>query len=502
MRIAIGGIVHETNTYAVESFGTTPLESFRVARGEEIMRYANARTFVGGMLDAALEAGHDIVPVLHAMATPSGTIEAVAYDQLKVELVDGIAAAGPLDAVVLDTHGAGIVEGIDDLEADLGSVIRTVIGPAIPLLTTLDLHGSITEEMNEVYDLMLGVYDYPHVDMYERGVEAIEAVPALVAGDWTPTTHVERLPMLLPTSTTDLSPAKDIRQRCLDLQERPGVRRCTFFHGFPFTDFAKAGASVVVTTDNDAALARSVAHELAGEIWDRREEFRLESINPDIAMAQSLRIATERGGPVVLNDTADNPGGGTPGDATHVLRSMIEADHANACFGFIFDPSVAAQAHQAGPGSTIEVSLGAKHDDVHGDPVQLRVYVKSLTDGRFVYTSPMLAGVAGNYGLMARLQVDGPGGMDILVGSVRSQTFDAQVFALHGIDVTSYDVVALKGSQHFRAGFSELATEIITADSPGLSTLRVENFDHPLVDGPRWPIHPDAAWTPAPSADR
>jgi len=201
---------------------------------------------------------------------------------------------------------------------------------------------------------------------------------------------------------------------------------------------------------------------------------------------------------VVVNDTADNPGGGTPGDATHVLRSMIEAGHDNSCFGFIFDPAVAAQAHRAGPGSTIDVSLGAKHDEVHGEPLQLRVYVKALTDGRFVYTSPMLAGVPGNYGLMARLQMNGPGGMDVLVGSVRSQTFDAQVFALHGIEVTEYDVVALKGSQHFRAGFSHLATEIITADSPGLSTLRVENFDHPLVDGPRWPIDAAATWEPSP----
>lgn len=494
MRIAIGGIVHETNTYAVASFGMTSLDSFNVGRGDEILRYSGARTFVGGMLAAGEAGQHEIVPVLHAFAQPSGTIEAKTYRLLKAELVDGIAAAMPVDAVVIDTHGAGIAEGVDDLEADLGSAIREVIGVEIPLLTTLDLHGSITAEMSDVYDLMLGVYDYPHVDMYERGVEAIEAVPPIVSGEWVPTTHVERLPLLLPTSTTDVSPAKDIRQHCLDLENEPGVLRCAFFHGFPFTDIPAAGASVVVTTHNDPVQARAVAQQIAAEIWDRREEFRLESLTPEIAIRQAMRTVGNSAGPVVINDTADNPGGGTPGDSTHVLRALIEAAPDRACFGFIYDPGVARQAHEAGAGSTIDVSLGGKHDELHGTPLDLHIYVKSTSDGRFVHTSPMLAGVAANYGPMARLQVGGRDGLDVLVGSARSQVFDPEVFALHGIDVTAYDLVVVKSSQHFRAGFAELASEIVTADSPGLTTLRVENFEHPRVDGPRWPIDPAATW--------
>ena len=128
MRIAVGGIVHETNTYAVQSFGMTTFDSFRVTRGDELLRYEGTRTFVGGMVQGCREGDHEMVPVLHAVAQPSGTIDAEAYRGLKAELVDGIAAALPVDAVVLDTHGAGVVEGIDDLEADLGAAIRLVIG--------------------------------------------------------------------------------------------------------------------------------------------------------------------------------------------------------------------------------------------------------------------------------------------------------------------------------------------------------------------------------------
>jgi microcystin degradation protein MlrC len=144
----------------------------------------------------------------------------------------------------------------------------------------------------------------------------------------------------------------------------------------------------------------------------------------------------------------------------------------------------------------IDVRLGGKHDEVHGAPLEVSVYVKTLSDGRFRHTSPMLAGVWANYGPMARLQVGGREGLDVLVGSARSQVFDREVFALHGIDVTRCDLVVLKSSQHFRAGFADVATEILTADSPGLTTLRVENFEHARADGPRWPLDPHTTWTP------
>jgi microcystin degradation protein MlrC len=164
----------------------------------------------------------------------------------------------------------------------------------------------------------------------------------------------------------------------LDLPGETGIVRCAFFHGFPYTDIPQAGASVVVTTHDDPALARDVAQQLASEIWEQREEFRPQSLSPDIALRQAAMVVAERGGPVVINNTADNPGAGTPGagtpgDATHVLRALIEAAPERACFGFIYDPGVARQAHEAGAGATIEVSLGGKHDEMHGAPLELQV---------------------------------------------------------------------------------------------------------------------------------
>ncbi|MDP2872130.1 MAG: MlrC C-terminal domain-containing protein [Bacillota bacterium] len=192
---------------------------------------------------------------------------------------------------------------------------------------------------------------------------------------------------------------------------------------------------------------------------------------------------------MVINEPSDNAGGGAPSDGTHLLRAMLEAGLENCCFGFIHDPAVVEQAHKAGVGRTVRVSLGGKYDKLHGDPLDIEVYVKCLTDGRFVMQSPMSRGLKVDLGRMARLQV---GGMDILVSTVRTQTLSPDAFLLHGIDVMQCKIVGLKSIQHFRAGFQPIAKAIITADTPGLTTRNVTYYPRRNTPRPIWPLDKDA----------
>lgn len=499
MRIAIGGIEHETNTYATAAMGFTAIGAFVTARGEECARYRGKRTAVGGFYAAADRLDDvELVPTLWCWAGPSGVIERAAYESLRDELIERLRAAGPVDGVALALHGAGVAEHVDDLEADLAAAVRAVVGD-VPIVATFDLHGNVTAEMAASIDVMLGVHEYPHIDFFDRGVEAIELMPALVSGAVRPTSYVQPVPIMLPTSTTDAGfPAAAMRDRCLAAEQKPGVVDVTFFHGFPYTDVPASGCSIVVTTNADQALAERIAKELAAELWASRDDFRVESLSPSVALELASRAVAEHGGPVVVNETSDNPGGGTPGDGTHLLRAMIDARIENACFGFVYDPGVAEAAHAAGVGNTIDVALGGHHGDLHGEPIETSAYVKVLTDGRFVHTNPMLSGVRMSFGKCARLQIGGPDGLDVIVTSERHQTLDPEIFILHGIDVTTRSVVGLKSSQHFRAGFRDLATAIITADSPGLTTLDVTVFAHERAPGPHWPHDPTLQWSPWP----
>lgn len=483
MKIVIAEVMHETNTFSNVPTTRDLFELWEWARGEEIVSaHRGVRDFLGGMVDAAEERGIEVVGAFAASAYPAGTITRETYEVLRDELLTGIAAAGSADAICLSLHGAGVAEGIDDLEGALLQAVRQQVGYEIPLVVTLDLHGNITEQMIAEADILLGVHLYPHTDCYERGKEAVELAEKMVQGTLVPRMYRAKLPLIVPTSTTNISPAKDINEVCYQWEQKPGVVDCAFFHGFPYTDIPELGVTVVAVTNNDEKLAQQAAEDVARVIWEKREEFSLNILSPQEGL-ELAKAATAY--PVVINETSDNPGGGTPGDGTYLLRAMLEADLEEACFGFIYDPEVAALAHEKGVGSTIHVRLGGKTDQLHGAPIELTAYVKALTDGSFITSSPMGKGSPIHLGKSARLQANG---VDILVCSVKTQVLDEQVFLLHGIDVTKYKIVSLKSSQHFRASFEPIAAQIITVDSPGLTTLQFTSFDYKRLNRPVYPL--------------
>ncbi len=492
MRIAIGGLSHETNTFCVAPTEVGEFKDREWSRGEALVaRHRGVRDYLGGMLAAAEERGIEAVPTFATRATPSGTIRRAAYEEMRSELLAGLEGAvrSGVDAICLALHGAGVAEGVDDIEGDILARVRALAGPALPVVVTLDLHANVTDEMARHATALLGVNEYPHVDSYDRGAEALALAADTAAGRVDPRMRLVRIPMLVPTTATSQSPVREINARCRDWEGRPGVIDCTFFHGFAHTDAPVVAAAVVAVADGRPAAAEEAVSDVARYAWGLREAFLKSAPGPAEAIKQAL---ASDGRPVVINETSDNPGGGAPGDGTYLLRAMLEARVTEACFGFLWDPETAAQAHAAGAGAVIRVRLGGKTDAMHGAPIDAEAYVKCLTDGRFVQQSPMGRGARVDLGRMARLVIPAGatpgGGIDILVSSVRSQTLDPEVFLLHGIDVTRCRIVALKSSQHFRAGFEPLAARIITADSPGLTTLDLTTFPYRRLARPVWPL--------------
>lgn len=486
MRIAVGQLSHETNTFSNVPTTEDVFKSWEWAAGNELIRKnKEVKDYVGGMIAQSEELGIELIPTFSAAALPSGMIPFETYQSIKNNFLSNFPQKGEYDGVCLALHGAGVVEGIDDLEGDFLQFIRSIVGEEIPIVVTLDLHGNMTEKMVENADLLLGVNLYPHTDSYERGKEAIYRIKQLIEKEIQPKMHLERLPLLVPTYTSSLYPITEINEMCWRTEKQQGVLDCTFFHGFPYTDVPFAGASVVAITDGDEQLAKSIAKSVADVIWELKEAFFPPVLSPTEGIQQAL---ASRNAPVVLNETADNPGAGTPCDGTHLLKAMLEADLKNACIGMIYDPEVVELAHRQGVGTEIETFLGGKTDELHGAPVFIKGYVKTLSDGIFNQTSPMWHGREVNLKKSARIQV---GGLDIIVGSIRNQVFDEQVFLIHGINVHQRKIVALKSSQHFRAAYESIAKEIITVDSPGLSTLQLNQFEYEKLTRPVFPLDED-----------
>jgi microcystin degradation protein MlrC len=484
MRIAIAGISHETNTYCS---APTRRDDFHELRGRKILATADQESDVGGAVAACLELDIEPVPILFVSAQPSGVIERGTYDTFREEILQGLERALPLDGVVLCLHGAGVVDGIEDLEGDLATAVRAIVGVDTPVVATFDLHGNVTQEMADALNGVFACHHYPHIDLHERAREAVELIVDIRRNGIRPVTAVTSLPMLMPTTTTFIEPGSSWLERMLAAEREPGVIDVSWFHGFPYTDVAHVGSAIVVTTSGNRDQARRISRELANALWEARSQFEPASLSAERAVADAEALPWQPGtGPIILQETSDNCGGGAPGDGTHLLRAMLDAGLENACFGFIVDPETAAAAHAAGVGATLDVRLGGKTDDLHGAPLPLTVYVKSLHDGRITLQA-MFRGAPLNLGPMARLVPEGAG-VEIIVASRRSQTFDPEPFLALGMDVTRYRYVALKSSNHFRAGFQRLASAIVTADPPGLTTHHIEVFPRQRTARPLWPV--------------
>lgn len=499
MRIAIAGIEHETNTYCQ---GVTTQQHFVVQRGQKMLQAAGQETQLGGAVDACIAHGIEPIPLLHAWTQPSGIIDRDSYLVFKNEILDGLATQPGIDGCLLLLHGAGVVDGIPDLEADLAEAIRAQLGPGIPMAACFDLHGNISQAMADQLNAVFACHHYPHTDQHERAAEAIQVLQELATSGKRPHCKVVRAPLLLPTTTTLFGIGEQMF-KALKAQEaeHPELINVSWFHGFPYCDVAHIGSSICVTGYGETPA--KIAGKSALALWQERESFRVESLDADAAVANALAAnnanETNRKGPVVIHETSDNCGAGTPGDGTHLLRAMLDANlGADACFGFIVDKEVAAAAHAAGVGAQINISLGGKTDQLHGTPIEATAYVKALSDGKLILQH-MGKGSRLHLGPLCRLVINN---MDVVVGSRRSQTLDKEPFLAVGIEVERYRYVALKSSNHFRAAFQSLASTIITADPPGLSTHQLQVFPRQQTNLALWPIDANASFTAADAAEQ
>jgi len=178
------------------------------------------------------------------------------------------------------------------------------------------------------------------------------------------------------------------------------------------------------------------------------------------AVAAAIREAGP-GGPTVIADTQDNPGGGGHGDTTGLLRELLAQGARGAVLCLVNDAESAAACHAAGEGADVALSLGGKSD---GAPFALQARVLRLTNGRFTLTGPMAAGNPANLGPCAVIGVEG---VRVLVVSRKMQAYDQAILRHAGIEPAEVSILVLKSSVHFRADFGPMARQVIVAASPG-----------------------------------
>src|SRR6266566_3343549 len=219
-RIAVGGFLHETNTFAptkatydafVHGGGWPRME----VGGDVLKTLRRINVGLAGFAAAAEAEGWELVPTIACAASPCAHVTKDAYERIAKVMIDGIAAAGPLDAVYLDLHGAMVTEHLDDGEGEILARVRKAIGKDLPLVVSLDLHANVTPQMVEQADALIAYRTYPHTDMAGTGRAAAKHLALLLQTKRKLAKAFRQLPFLIPISwqCTNDQPTRGIYQR-------------------------------------------------------------------------------------------------------------------------------------------------------------------------------------------------------------------------------------------------------------------------------------------------
>ncbi len=490
--------VSENNTFKK---GLTELHDFAIdclIEGDAaITARGAANTELAGFVEVARKNGWQMIHSISALASPAGPVSRAAYDHIAgIICRDVTAHKGRIDGILLSLHGAQVCDFCEDGEGELLRRLRAIVGPDLPISVTLDLHANATASMAENAQIWVSYKTYPHIDMVECGRLAAELLHSAMAGQTQPATLRRAVPMMdeINAGRSDAGPMVAQYELARAEETEPGILSVSLNAGFSDADIHEMGPSVFVTYDRATAGAQTraaaIADAHARAIWDARFSGQNEFLDVTKA-AEIARGFDASNGPLVIADYADNPGSGAYGDATNLLRALLDVKLANAAFSPMIDPEAAATLHRHKQGDTVTLAVGGKCDPAFGGgPLTLTGTIITLSDGAYRGDGPMLGGLDHTYGPTAVFRVDG---IDILIVTEREQMLDRQQLYAFGIDPTKKAVLALKSMQHFRAAFEPIAGKVIVCDSGALSTPNMSRRPYAKVRRPIWPL--DAATT-------
>ena len=488
-RVLIAGFKHETNTF---SKLPTDLQAYRARAlhyDEDIRAaYTGTNTEIAGFLDACEKYGWEPVPSVVADATPSGMVTREAYDEISGCILKAIEEAGPLDAILLQLHGAMVAEGHEDAQGDLLLEIRQRAGNEIPIGVTLDLHANITDRVAELSSVLVSYRTYPHVDQHETATKCADLIARTLACEISPKVWVARGPQLDGVDhgrTTAPGPMLDILKMADALTAKHGLLSASVNAGFPWADIPYVGPTAIVVGDAGNNGAEMSVNALREEMWRTRETITIDLVGASNAIAQA-RETGKRGSPFVIADFADNPGGGGYADSTGLLRAMIEAGFEDAAFSALYDPISVAAGGQAGEGAEIDLQLGGKCEPSLGEPIAVAGTVIGLYASTLKLEGPMSTGVAIDLCPVAVFRV---GGIEIVLASRRAQNYDRQFFKAFGIDPTERAMLGVKSAHHFRADYAPIASGIAVVDEGGgITSHNFKSLTYEHVRRPIWPL--------------
>ena len=490
MRIGILGLLHESNTFVTRP---TTIENFRetvLLNGDAIPpEFNGAHHEIGGFLAGVDAAGETAVPIFVARALPAGTIDAESFDELTQLLLAALDSAGPLDGLLVAPHGATVAANWPDADGHWLSLVRERVGDSMPIVGTIDPHANLSQQMVDAVDALIAYRSNPHLDQRDRGFEAASLLVRTLRGEVRPTMAAAFPPMAISieqqeTGAAHLAPHYDYANTQL---QQSGVLTNSIVLGFPYADVAEMGSATIVVTDGDKALAQSLADEIAGRLWQHRDELRGSLLSVEEALNRCDDLPT----PICLLDMGDNVGGGSTADGTFLLEGLLNRPQWKS-FVCLFDPEAVAAATEAGPGGTCELSLGGHTDAQHGDSLLRECRVISLHDGCFNESQPRHGGMSSfDQGPTAIVET---GNVTVMLTSRRMVPFSLEQLRSCDLDPASFEILVAKGVNAPLAAYREVCPTSIRVNTPGSTCADMTKLNFHNRRRPMFPFEDEAVF--------
>ena len=459
--IIIGGILTECNEFSINLMTQENFDRYEYFEDEKILTLKNG--VVGGMLSILNKTSFNISPTVFASCSPGGVITDECYFNIKDKIISKIEKVKDIKAIILPMHGAAVTETIGDLEGDMVTSIRKIVGPNIPIVITLDLHAHVTEEMVTQSSAIVAWETYPHLDPYETGIRGAKILKSILEDNIKPTMYFSKVPLLhsaINASTFGDTPfAKSMDNLKKEEKNNKDVLSTSFIHVDPYIDQKFMGGGAIVITNNNLQLAKELSLKHTKDYWDRREEFEPNLYKPEEAIVKGLNHNEN----VLLVETADACGGGAAGDSVNTLKELINLAPNYKSLVHVVDPEVVKKLQDYKIGDKSKILLGHKIDNQWGEPIEIEIKIKKKTNGQFTYNGGIWNGMIGNMGPSILVSFKE---INIIISSHGTYEWNCEQFLSFDLNLSYFKFIVVKNPMNFKNSFKHL-NEIYVLDTPG-----------------------------------
>lgn len=492
LRVALTGFHHESNTFAPVPATLERFMDSGVVEGDDLVaKYGESQATLSGFLEIRSRPDLEVIPLVHADLNPMGTITKEAFEVLVGRMLDRLRENGPFDVVLLALHGAAVAQHQPDADGEIITRVRQLVGPNVVIGVALDMHANVSTRMVQSSTIINAYLTNPHIDPRARARQVADLAIATARGEIRPTIAHVAPPVainILRQGTADW-PMRRLVEMANEMQSQAGVLSVSVIEGFPYADVEELGMSFIVITDDDEALAISLANRLARTAWDLRQDFVGDGVDIETALRQAAASPKR---PVVLLDVGDNVGGGSPADSTHVLAAAKRLAIRNL-FHSLCDPAAVSECSTKRVGDFVSLDVGGKTDALHGNPVPITGTIRWMDDGRFEDTGVTHGGFR-FFDAGPRVLVHTDDDHYVLLTSrPMGNTSRAELTSV-GLDPLSLQVIVAKGVHSPRGAFEPIAAGMVQLNSGGCTSADVSALTYERRKRPMFPFEPEATF--------